>query len=95
MVELCTHLAIERARLVTSHLKLARPISIPTEHNNTVHFRNLAFFSGWRTLAGEPALIDSLALLLALAIVCQVAIIPSFVTPAAMTMPTSPRRVAL
>jgi hypothetical protein len=30
MVELCTHLAIERARLVTSHLKLARPISIPT-----------------------------------------------------------------
>jgi hypothetical protein len=31
MVELCTHLAIERARLVTSHLKLARPISIPTE----------------------------------------------------------------
>jgi hypothetical protein len=33
MVELCTHLAIERARLVTSHLKLARLISIPTtEH---------------------------------------------------------------
>jgi hypothetical protein len=30
MVELCTHLAIERARLVTSHLKLARLISIPT-----------------------------------------------------------------
>ncbi len=30
MVELCTHLAIERARLVNSHLKLARPISIPT-----------------------------------------------------------------
>jgi hypothetical protein len=30
MVELCTHLAIERARLVTPHLKLARPISIPT-----------------------------------------------------------------
>jgi hypothetical protein len=27
MVELCTHLAIERARLVTSHLKLARLIS--------------------------------------------------------------------
>ena len=33
MVELCTHLAIERARLVTSHLKLARPISIPTTEN--------------------------------------------------------------
>ena len=30
MVELGTHLAIERARLVTSHLKLARLISIPT-----------------------------------------------------------------
>jgi hypothetical protein len=30
MVELCTHLAIERARLVTSHLKSARLISIPT-----------------------------------------------------------------
>ena len=29
MVELCTHLAIERARLVTSHLKLARLILYP------------------------------------------------------------------
>jgi len=36
MVELCTHLAIERARLVTPHLKLARPISIPTQNEMEV-----------------------------------------------------------
>ena len=39
MVELCTHLAIERARLVTSHLKLARPISIPTTERPGAYWR--------------------------------------------------------
>jgi hypothetical protein len=37
MVELCTHLAIERARLVTSHLKLARLISIPTTFHSEAY----------------------------------------------------------
>jgi len=40
MVELCTHLAIERARLVTSHLKLARPISIPTTGNPEAYWQS-------------------------------------------------------
>jgi len=39
MVELCTHLAIGRARLVTSHLKLVRPISIPTTEIPEAYWR--------------------------------------------------------
>ena len=36
MVEMCTRLAIERARRVTLHLQQARRSSIPT----SAHFRN-------------------------------------------------------
>ena len=35
MVEMCTRLAIERARTVTLHLQLARRSSIPTKHIGT------------------------------------------------------------
>src|SRR5215831_9079137 len=59
MVEMRSHLAIERARLVTLHLQQARRSSIPTTLISSARTRHRAGFAcpkGWRVCAGQFAL---------------------------------------
>jgi len=62
MVEMRSHLAIERARLVTLHLQQARRSSIPTTWNSLTgagHRARKAGTAGWTACAKQPGRMGS------------------------------------